>query len=84
MALYGSLISAYAVNPPPYGMATTPGNGTTRYFAPNGKYQGSATTQGNTTRYWGDTGKYQGSAQTGSNGTTYYYNQHGDGKGSSQ
>ena len=63
------------------GAATTPGSGTTRYYAPNGVYQGSATTAGNTTRYWGKSGQYQGSSQTGANDHAYYYNQNGDFKG---
>ena len=67
---------------PPFGMATNPGNGTTRFYAPNGSYQGSATTNGNTTRYYGKNGTYQGSGQTNSAGNTYYYNAKGNYKGS--
>ena len=81
MALTGILICSNADNQP-FGMATNPGNGTTRYYGTDGQYQGSATTQGNTPRYYGKNGAYQGSGTQSQNGNVYYYNQHGDYKGS--
>ena len=82
MALTGILICANADNQP-FGMATNPGNGTTRYYGTDGRYQGSATTQGNTTRYWGKNGTYQGSGTQSQNGNVYYYNAGGQFKGNS-
>jgi len=44
----------------------------TRFYGPDGRSMGTATTSGNTTTYYGADGRRTGSATTSGNTTTFY------------